>query len=140
GKDESETSKALRRLYVSLILSVVFDASVAIRRATDAEEFGRSEGAAYVPPVPAVRSLIGCEWVKASDARRWLMAIGAASILARDAALPMRSALYQALAADPAERLVRRIETAGRPVSPLQLNLVSQLPGFHAGPIQEVHP
>ena len=30
------------------------------------------------------------------------MAIGAASILARDAALPVRSALYQALAADPA--------------------------------------
>jgi len=139
GKDESESSKALRRLYVSLILSVVFDASVAIRRAADIGELGQSAGAAYVPPVPAVRSLIGREWVKASEARYWLTAIGAASILARDASLPPRSALYQALASDPAERLVRRIEAGGRSISPLQLSLISQLPGFHAGRLQEVH-
>ena len=140
GKDESESSKALRRLYVSLILSVVFDASVAIRRAADIGELVQSAGAAYVPPVPAVRSLIGREWVKASEARYWLTAIGAASILARDASLPPRSALYQALASDPAERLVRRIEAGGRSISPLQLSLISQLPGFHAGRLQEVHP
>jgi hypothetical protein len=138
GKDESESSKALRRLYVTLILSVVFDASVSITRTAEIFDTGRSSGAAYVPPVPAVRSLIRKEWICFPDARKWLTAIGAASVIARDAALPARSALYQALASDPAEKLVRRIEGEGRSVSPVQLKLISQLPNFHSGQSQEV--
>jgi hypothetical protein len=133
GTDESESNKAIRRLYVSLILSVVFDAAVSIRRNADISDVSRSAGAAYVPPVAAVRSLIGSEWVSVTRARYWLNAIGAAGALARDAALPARSALYQALSVDPAEKLLRRIEDNGRTASPLQLNLISQLPGFHAG-------
>jgi hypothetical protein len=134
SKDESESNKALRRLYVALILSSVFDAAVSIRRVTEIPDFGQNAGAAYVPAVPAIRSLIRKEWIPVSEARFWLSAIGAAGILSRDAALPARSALYQALAADPAEKLVRRIEEKekGRAVSQLQLDLISQLPGFHA--------
>lgn len=132
GTDESESNKAIRRLYVSLILSVVFDAAVSIRRNADISDASRSAGAAYVPPVAAVRSLIGSEWVSVTRARYWLNAIGAAGALARDAALPARSGLYQALSIEPAEKLVRRIEENGRPASPLHLNLISQLPGFHA--------
>ncbi len=133
GDDESESSKSLRRLYVTLLLSIVFDASVSIRRAAEISDLGQTGGAAYVSPNPAVRSLILKEWISISEARYWLRAIGAASVLARDAALAPRSALYQALAADPAEKLVRRIEEKGRTISPLQLDLISQLPGFHAG-------
>jgi hypothetical protein len=138
GKDESESNKAIRRLYVSLVLSVVFDAAVSIRRVTELPDFGQSAGAAYVPGVAAVRSLIGHEWIPVPEARHWLEAIGAAGVLARDAVLPARSALYQALAADPAEKLVRRIEEKGRPVSPFQLRLISQLPGFRSGKPQGV--
>lgn len=133
GNDESESNKGIRRLYVALILSTVFDASVCIRRNTDISDASRSSGAAWVPAVAAVRALIGSEWINITQARYWLNAIGAASGLARDAALPQRSGLYQALSADPAEKLLRRIEDNGRAASPLHLSLISQLPGFHAG-------
>ena len=134
GNDESESNKAIRRLYVTLVLSVVFDAAVSIRRNTDVLESSRTSGSAYVPPVPSVRSLIGSEWISITHARYWLNAIGAASSLARDAGLPARSSLYQALSTDPAEKLLRRIEENGRTASTLHLELISQLPGFHAGP------
>jgi hypothetical protein len=141
GKDESESNKGLRRLYVALILSVVFDSAVSIRGSVEIPDFGQNAGAAYVPAIPAIRSLIRKEWIAVSEARYWLAAIGAASVLARDAALPARSAFYQALTADPAEKLVRRIEEKekGRVVSPLQLKLISELPGFHAGRSEEAH-
>jgi hypothetical protein len=110
GSDESETNKALRCLYVALILSLVFEASVAVQKEGERVDFSSACGAAYVPPVPAVRSLTGGDWVSIGDARRWLRAIGAASLLAGDAAFSERSDLYQVLAADPPERLVRRLE------------------------------
>jgi len=110
GDDESETSKGLRRLYVALLLSLVFDASVAIHQEGEPVDFSAASGAAYVPPVPAVRALIGCEWVPMVEAERLLSCIGAASLLMRDTGLPERSALYQVLAADPPEWLAWRIE------------------------------
>jgi hypothetical protein len=139
GDDESESNKALHRLYVALIISLVFDAAVAIRREVESFDFRPPAGAAFVPPVPAVRSLIGLEWIPVSDARRWLSAIGAAVILARDASLPSRSGVHQALASDPGERLVRRIEQEGRTVSEAQLRLISLLPGFRSSNAQEAH-
>lgn len=136
GNQESDSNKALRRLYVALILSVVFDAAVSIKQNVELSNLGRNAGVAYVPPVPAVRSLIRKEWIDVSEARYWISAIGAASILARDAELPVRSSLYQALSAEPAEKLVRRIDAKGRAPTPLQLMLISQLPGFHAGQLR----
>jgi hypothetical protein len=138
GKDESQTSRGLRRLYVALILSVAFDAAVSIRRVDEIANPAETSGAAHVPAIPALRSLVGKEWIDVADARHWINAIGAASILARDADLPPRSGLYQALTADPAEMLVRRIEMNGRSVSTLQLDLISQLPEFHTGAGQRV--
>lgn len=110
GEEESETSKALRRLYVALILSFVFDASVAIHKEDEPIDFRGGLGAVYVPPVPAVRSLVGRDWLPLTEARSWLSAVGAASLLTRDTGLPPRSALYQILTADPPERIARRIE------------------------------
>ncbi len=129
GDKESETSKALRRLYVALLLGMVFDAAVAIDRGGDAAQGNR--GAAYVPPTPAVRALIGCDWVPVTEAKQWLIAIGAASRLMRAAGLPERSALYQILAADPAERIARRIEERDEMRLSLDhVRLISQLPHF----------
>lgn len=141
GADESETSKALRRLYVALILSLVFDASVAIHKQGEPVDFRGGAGAAYIPPVPAVRSLIGHEWLSIVDARRWLSAIGAAGQLVRDTGLPPRSALYQILAADPPEKIARRIEEGGdRSLTSRHLHLIEQLPGFHAVQGKEARP
>jgi len=137
GEDESETSKGLRRLYVSLLLSVVLDAAVAIRNEAERFEDGPG-GAAYVPPVPAVRGLVGTDWIPVVDARRWLEAIGAASLLAGDTGLPKCSALYQVLSADPAERIARRIEEGGgRNVGAHHLRLIERLPGFRGGRAEE---
>jgi len=138
---ESETSKGLRRLYVSLILSLVFDASVAIHRQGEPVDFRGGAGAAYVPPVPALRSLIGHDWLSIVEARRWLAAIGAASQLMRDTGLPPRSALYQILASDPPEKIARRIEEGGnRRLTSQHVHLIEQLPGFHSVQPKEVCP
>ncbi len=129
--EESETSKGLRRLYVAMVLSLVFDASVAIPKQGEPVDFRGGAGAAYVPPVPEVRSLIGYDWLPVTEAKRWLAAIGAASLLARPTGLPARSALYQILTTDPPERIARRIEEGGGGrLTPRHLGLIEQLPGF----------
>jgi len=139
GDDESETSKGLRRLYVALLLSLVFDASVAIHQEGEPVDFRGAAGAAYVPPVPAMRALVGCEWVPMGEAERLLAAVGTASLLVRDTGLPARSALYQVLAADPPERLARRIEEAGeRSLTPRHVSLIEELVRFHRAGKEEV--
>jgi hypothetical protein len=131
GDKESETSRAFRRLYVALLLGMAFDAAVAIDTGTDGTQTQRNRGVAYVPPVPAVRALVGYDWVPVTEARQWLIAIGAASRLMRPAGLPERSALYQILAADPAERIARRIEERDEVRLSLEhVRLISQLPNF----------
>ncbi len=110
ANDESETSRGLRRLHVALLLSLVFDASVAIHKRDEPVDFRGGLGAAYVPPIPAVRSLVNYDWLPIGEAKRWLSAIGAASLLVRDTGLPARSALYQILSMDPPEKIARRIE------------------------------
>lgn len=141
GDDESETNKGLRRLYVSLVLSLVFDATVAIHKQGEPVDF-RSGRAAYVPPIPAVRSLVGHDWLPIKEAERWLAAIGAASQLAPDTGFSPRSALHQILSADPAERIVRRIEDKLRgehkSVTSDHLRLIETLPGFRSGHLKEV--
>jgi len=139
GSDESETSKGLRRLYVAVILSLVFDSSVAIHKEGEIVDFRGRTGAAYVSPVPAVRSLIGKDWLSIVEAKRWLSAIGAASLLMRDTGLPARSALYQILSADPPEKIARRIEEGGkRKLTQRLLGLIERLPGFHSTQEKEV--
>ncbi len=139
GNDESETSKSLRRLYVAIILSLVFDASVAIHKEGEPVDFRGGMGAAYVSPAPAVRALAGYDWLPITEAKRWLAAIGAASLLVRDTGLSVRSALYQILASDPPEKLARRIEEGGsKRLTPRHLHLIEQLPGFHAARSREV--
>ncbi|MBI3799800.1 MAG: hypothetical protein HY268_22855 [Deltaproteobacteria bacterium] len=141
GNDESETSKGLRRLYVALVLSLVFDAAVAIHKEGEQVDFQSGVRAAYVPPVPAVRSLVGHDWLPITEAKRWLTAIGSASLLVRDTGLPTRSALYQILAADPAEQIARRIEEGGdRNLTLNHVHLIEQLPGFHRSKDREVRP
>jgi hypothetical protein len=141
GNDESETSRGLRRLHVALLLSLVFDASVAIHKRDEPVDFRGGLGAAYVAPIPAVRSLVGCQWLPIGEAKRWLSAIGAASQLVRDTGLPARSALYQILTMDPPERIARRIEGKGdTSLTPRHVSLIEQLPAFHRTREREVYP
>ncbi|MCL6543067.1 MAG: hypothetical protein K6T87_21150 [Roseiflexus sp.] len=63
-----------------------------------------------VPRVPALRALVGSEWITLDRAEKWLKAIGAASLLAQATGLPERSNLYQILSAPTPGHILRRIE------------------------------
>lgn len=130
--EESETSKALRKLFIALVLGISFNARVAIKKDGEPLESGAGLGCAYVAPLPAVRALVGAEWIGIPESLRWLRAIGSASLLSRDTKFPERNALFQVLAAEPAEWLVRRIEQASDSglVSLKQMRLIEQLPNF----------
>lgn len=109
GKD-SETNTALRKLFATLLIGLALDMTAAIIGDTDEIDFEGGEGVAFVPPVPSVRSLIGSNWVSIEDARKWLRAIGAASILASATSYPERSNLFSILSAPTPGHILRRIE------------------------------
>ncbi len=109
GKD-SEVNTAIRRLFAMLILGLSLDCSVAVLNSGDAITFEGGEGIARVPKVPALRDLVGNEWVSLDQAEKWLKAIGAASLIAQATGLPERSNLYQILSAPTPGHILRRIE------------------------------
>lgn len=57
--DDSDTNAGIRELYVSLILGLALDCSVAVMRTGEVITFQGGEGVARVPPVPELRELIG---------------------------------------------------------------------------------
>ncbi len=109
GKD-AEINKAIRELFALLILGLALDCSVAVLNSGEVISFEGGEGVALVPRVPALRDLVGSEWVSLDQAEKWLKAIGAASLLAQATALPERSNLYQILTAPTPGHILRRIE------------------------------
>jgi len=109
GKD-AEVNAAIRRLFAMLVLGLALDCSVASLSSGDAITFGGGEGVARVPKVPALRDLVGSEWVTLDQAEKWLKAIGAASLIAQATGLPERSNLYQILSAPTPGHILRRIE------------------------------
>lgn len=108
--EDSETNAALRRIFVSLLLGLNLDASVAIVRDTEQIDFQGGEGVAFVPPVAAARELMGSNWVPLSEAERWLRRIGIAAILAGAGQYSERSGLFEVLTAPTAGHVLRRIE------------------------------
>jgi len=115
GKD-AEVNRAIRELFTLLILGLALDCSVAVLNSGETIAFEGGEGVAMVPRVPALRDLVGSEWVSLDQAEKWLKAIGAASLLARATSLPKRSNspersnLYQILSAPTVGHILRRIE------------------------------
>lgn len=107
---ESDTNAGIRELYIALILGLALDCSVAIMKSGEVITFEGGEGVARVPSVPALRDLIGSEWVPIDAAKKWLDAIGAAALLANDTAFPERSNLYAILKSPTAGHILRRIE------------------------------
>lgn len=107
---ESDTNAGIRELYITLTLGLVLDCSVAIMKSGEVLNFEGGEGVARVPPVPALRDLIGSEWVPIDAAKKWLDAIGAAALLANDTAFPERSNLYAILKSPTVGHILRRIE------------------------------
>jgi len=108
--NESDTNAGIRELYVTLILGLALDCSVAAVKAGEVITFEGGEGVARVPSVPALREMIGEEWVPIDTAKRWLGAIGAAAMLGNDTAFPERSNLYAILKSPTAGHILRRIE------------------------------
>ncbi|MCL4423880.1 MAG: hypothetical protein M1553_00155 [Firmicutes bacterium] len=107
---DSEVNAAIRELFAMLIVGLALDCSVAVIR--DGEELNLTggEGIARVPPVPAVRELVGCEWLGLDKAQRWIRAIAAAARVAYAADYPERSNLYQILSSPTPGHVLRRIE------------------------------
>lgn len=107
---DSEVNAAIRELFAMLIVGLALDCSVAVIR--DGEELSLTggEGIARVPPVPAVRELVGCEWLGLDGAQRWIRAIAAAAQLAYAADYPERSNLYEILSSPTPGHVLRRIE------------------------------
>ena len=125
---DGETNAALRQLFIILLLGLALDCSVDVVRAGDPILFGGGEGIARVPPVPALRELVGLEWIMLDQAPVWLSAIGAAALLASDTAYPERSNIYQILTASTPGHILRRIEQkSGGSVSSRQIKLINQV-------------
>ena len=108
--NESDTNAGLRELYLTLILGLSLDCSVAVVKAGEMITFEGGEGVARVPPTPALRELVRAEWVSVEDAKKWLDAIGAVALLANATAFPERSNLYQILKSPTLGHVLRRIE------------------------------
>lgn len=127
GKD-GETNAALRQLFILLLLGLALDCTVDIVRPGDPILFQGGEGIARVPPAPALRELVGQEWISLDQAIRWLSAIGASALLAPYTAYPERSNMYQILTADTPGHILRRIEQTGEGnVSLRQIRLIEQV-------------
>ncbi len=108
--EESDANAGIRELFVTLILGLALDCSVAVIKAGEVITFEGGEGVARVPPVPALRDLLGVEWVPIVDALKWLEAIGAAAMLANATAFPERSNLYAILKSPTVGHVLRRLE------------------------------
>lgn len=126
-KEDSETNAALRCTFVALFLGLSLGASVAIVRDSDQIDFQGGEGVAFVPPVAAVRELIGSNWVSLSEAERWLKQIGVASILANAGQYSERSGLFEVLVSPTAGHVLRRIEQKRNEKQPLRYKDIAYL-------------
>jgi len=109
-KDDSETNAALRRTFIALLLGLSLDATVAVVHDFEQIDFQGGEGVAFVPSVAAVRELIGSNWVSLSEAERWFLCIGVASILSNLGQYSERSGLFEVLLAPTPGHVLRRIE------------------------------
>jgi hypothetical protein len=108
--EESDTNAALREMFALLLIGLALDCSIAAIDSGEAITFVGGEGVARVPAVPAIRDLIGSDWVSLEHAKVWLEKIGAASLLASATAYPERSNLYEILRAMTPGHILRRIE------------------------------
>jgi hypothetical protein len=127
GKD-GEANAALRKLFVMLLLGLALDCTVDMVRPGDPILFSGGEGVARVPPLPALRDLVGTEWILLDKAPLWLSAIGAAALLAPATAYPERSNIYGILTARTPGHILRRIEQAGEGhVGVRHLNLIEKV-------------
>ena len=108
--NDSDTNAGIRELYVTLLLGLALDCSVAVMRVGEIITFEGGEGVARVPPVPALRAMVGVDWVTVEMAKRWLDAIGAAAMLASATEFPESSNLYSILNSPTLGHILRRIE------------------------------
>jgi hypothetical protein len=126
---ESEVNAALRKLFIELMMGLALDCSAAIVEDKDVLTLEGGEGVALVPRVPAIKDLVGLEWVPLNEAPYWLDAIGAASVLAQFTEFPKRSNLFQILSAPTPGHILRRIEQKSETtvISMYHINLLEKV-------------
>lgn len=127
--NDSDTNAGIRELYLTLLLGLALDCSVAVVKAGEVIAFEGGEGVARVPPIAALRNLVGAEWVTVAEAKKWLDSIGAAALLASATDFPERSNLYQILRSPTLGHILRRIEqqSEGGQAYVHHFNLLEQL-------------
>jgi hypothetical protein len=108
--NESDVNAAIRALFAMLVLGRALDCTVALVEDGRPWEPDMVRGIVKVPDNPALRELVGGEWIDLGNADRWIQAIGAAAQLAPATAFPERSNLYRILTAPTAGHIVRRID------------------------------
>lgn len=107
---ESDANAGIRALFTMLVLGRALDCAVALVEDGRPWEPDMVRGIAKVPDNPALRQLVGAEWIEIEDADRWIQAIAASAQLAPATEFSERSSLYQILAAPTAGHIVRRID------------------------------
>ncbi|RJX27673.1 MAG: hypothetical protein C4554_03915 [Dethiobacter sp.] len=107
---DSEVNAAIRELFSMLVIGITLDCAVAMIRDGEEFSFTGGEGIVRVPPVAALRNLVGCEWLGLESAQKWVKAIAAAALVTYAADYPERSNLYQVLSSLTPGHILRRME------------------------------
>lgn len=126
---DSEVNAAIRELFSMLVIGLTLDCSVAMIRDGEEFSFTGGEGIVRVPSVPALRELVGCEWLDLDGAQKWRRAIASAAQVAYAADYPERSNLYQILSSPSLGHILRRMEMKldGGYVPPVYFSLLENI-------------
>lgn len=118
---ETDVNGAFRELFISIILALKLDCSVAITDNIHNIDIAQRRGLVYIPKNHLTRKIIGDEWIRDYDyvnlkgryifsAEKWLKAITSAIILSPKTAYSDRTNLFEILTVKTAGHLLRRIE------------------------------
>jgi len=119
--DEADVNGAFRELFVSIILALKLNCSVAITDNINKIDISQRRGLVYVPENHLVRQIMGDEWIRDYDyinpkgrfiysAEKWLRVITSAIVLSPKTAYSDRTNIFEILSARTTGHLLRRIE------------------------------
>ena len=119
--NEADVNGAFRELFISIILALKLNCSVATTDNINKIDVEHRQGLVYVPENHLIRQIIGDEWIRDYDyinskgriiysAQKWLEAIASAIILTLKTSYSNRTGLFEILTARTTGHLLRRIE------------------------------
>lgn len=118
---EADINGSFRELFISSILALKLNCSVAITDNINKVDITQRRGLVYVSENHLIRQIIGDEWIREYDyinpkgrliysAEKWLKAIASAIVLTLKTAYSDRTCLFEILTAKTSGHLLRRIE------------------------------